>query len=651
MAQASSKPNVTMASIENRLADAFKRKEGIDWQDIRDEKKLCWLFAYYHYFNANDSKLGDVAAGDVLRIPKYHDDIVGIYRDDDADEQDVDAVVYVDVDSLDPKTAAVDIVTILQNAEREMVLYAKKSYDSRRLAANDPKMADCFANLDIQAFSKDQPLKIVAITRARPQARLRNKIQAAVDGANPKYSNVSYAIYFGGDIEGMIIETESPREYVQEAQIKIDAAGGVCRYGDSAIVNIAASSLKNLFENYRYSGLFAQNLRYYVTMKSVDSNVRKSIAEKSGQFWYLNNDIIVICDDYSIDGGAGGVTLKNFSIVNGGQTTHLIGGSDVGEPGGSPDFFLQCKIIKNPGAGEEARLKFIADVAEASNTQKPIKNKDLVANRPEQRLLKAQLAKANVFCQIKRGEKVNKQLYKEDWQSTTNEELGQLLLSFMYQEPGTARNNKARVTGSKYDLIFGKIKSQTETYNTDLLIDLTRFASLYKEWERNLKKNGCGDKDKLGLVANGLHVMAAILGLLEKYNVDRSLVGVLNSSSATGENRIKPAQRYDLSHRLFNADIFSNKQKLFQLFDLLYSEIIAPAYDYYRSMTPSAVYSNFTKTQKCYATSVLDRFRYYFANNPLVPNGSSPVNVLTATLLYIPTPAEYDANQRLRAGK
>lgn len=186
---------------------------------------------------------------------------------------------------------------------------------------------------------------------------------------------------------------------------------------------------------YGYRGLFSQNLRYYVKSAKVDENIIESMQEHPDNFWYFNNGIILICEDYLISETS--IILRKFSIINGGQTTKLIGETEFNK-----DFFLQCKIIKNKYLDEDERLEFISDVAEASNTQKPIKNKDLIANRIEQRLLKKQMANEGVYCQIKRGEKINKKLYPNAWQNTTNEELGQFLLSFVYQKPGTARGSK-----------------------------------------------------------------------------------------------------------------------------------------------------------------------------------------------------------------
>ena len=53
----------------------------------------------------------------------------------------------------------------------------------------------------------------------------------------------------------------------------------------------------------------------------------------------------------------------------------------------------------------QEKNEFIAKVAEASNTQKPIKAKDIIANRIEQRNLKTMLAENKVFIEVKRGEK------------------------------------------------------------------------------------------------------------------------------------------------------------------------------------------------------------------------------------------------------
>ena len=56
---------------------------------------------------------------------------------------------------------------------------------------------------------------------------------------------------------------------------------------------------------------------------------------------------------------------------------------------------------------------FLSKVAETSNTQKPIKTRDIIANRIEQKKLQKQMKAVDVYVQIKRGEKINKLQYPE----------------------------------------------------------------------------------------------------------------------------------------------------------------------------------------------------------------------------------------------
>ena len=61
-------------------------------------------------------------------------------------------------------------------------------------------------------------------------------------------------------------------------------------------------SLKSNYQKYGKAGLFAQNLRFYVADKKVDVGIENTIREKGENFWYYNNGIIIVCDDYRIVG-------------------------------------------------------------------------------------------------------------------------------------------------------------------------------------------------------------------------------------------------------------------------------------------------------------------------------------------------------------
>ena len=436
-----------MGNLEQYISNLEKEFESNSFDAMKTaskEEKLLYLFSYYHYFNADNSKISDVIQGDVFDKQSL-DKIAGIYIDSDSDSSDVDAIVvkYLDEDDV------FDFPLVLRSFKdaETMLLKAISNSPCRK------EIQQILSDEDYK-ISSHKPLKIKIITNYNPpNVGKKRTIINALNALKPSQDYISFSISFGFDIEYEILEIENPKEYVDIAAIKVDSSYNKLVYGEeeSLIVNVSAKSLQALYEQYGYRGLFAQNLRYYVKNARIDDSILQSIQETPDIFWYLNNGIIIICDRYSIYGDK--VVLYNFSIINGGQTTKLIGEAIF-----EKDFFLQCKIVKNKYSDENEKIAFIAHVAEASNTQKPIKEKDLIANKPEQRLLKKQLAEAGIYCQIKRGEKVNKKLYPAAWQNTTNEELGQFILSFAYQKPGIARGNKASICGNKerYNLLFGK---------------------------------------------------------------------------------------------------------------------------------------------------------------------------------------------------
>ena len=204
------------------------------------------------------------------------------------------------------------------------------------------------------------------------------------------------------------------------------------------------------------------NLRYYIKSTNIDNKIEESILFDGKDFWYLNNGIIIVCNDYKVVGNE--VWLKQFSIVNGGQTSRMIGTIPFND-----DFYISCKIIKNVFETAQEKNLFISKVAEASNTQKPIKAKDIIANRIEQRNLKSLMQENGVFIEIKRGEKCNHEIYPEAWQRTKNNELAQDLYSFVFMEPGPARNSVSSMLSNeeKYNVIF-----REHEYSFDFLRDV-----------------------------------------------------------------------------------------------------------------------------------------------------------------------------------
>ena len=252
-------------------------------------------------------------------------------------------------------------------------------------------------------------------------------------------------LYFCDDIVDEIKESESRRPTVETGKITIDEANNALYYGeDAVIVNVSAFSIKELYATHS-TNLLSRNLRYYIKKRDIDSSINETISRTPETFWFKNNGITIICDWFEVDGKH--VKLKNFSIVNGGQTTTLLHKSK--EINKENDLFLPCKIIRTLGETEDEKNRFSLEIAKATNSQKAIKSIDLKANAPEQVRFATAMRNAGLFYQTKRGEEIPKD-FREDHKNTDLVEVGKLCLAGIFQLPAVSRCKPSTIYIEKY---------------------------------------------------------------------------------------------------------------------------------------------------------------------------------------------------------
>ena len=257
---------------------------------------------------------------------------------------------------------------------------------------------------------------------------------------------VEVSILFAADIKQEIDTAQAIKQVVEQGKIQIDEKDNYLLYGDNAaIVNVSAFSIKELYAKYNIS-LLAHNLRYHISGGTIDKDIRATIQDKPESFWLKNNGITIICDEFRIDGRE--VHLKNFSIVNGGQTVYVLHNSKILDK--NRDFFLTCKIIKIEGKTAEDKNNFTLEIAKSTNSQKPIKPADLRANAPEQKRFANAMREIGIFYETKRGEKTPKQFKTASYLHTKLLEVGKLCLAAIFQLPCTSRNKPSTVYTDKY---------------------------------------------------------------------------------------------------------------------------------------------------------------------------------------------------------
>ena len=392
----------------------------------------------------------------------------------------------VDILLSDPNTEGADLVigqskfyTSIQyddvlNAMTKMALFYKDMIRGQYEQVN-PTVQRRFMTL-LSDIGDESKIRFVFYTSAPQSGIHRDRIEKKFREQFTETNNIEVSILFADDLVDEIKESESRRPAVESGKIQIDKRDNVLLYGDgAAIVNVSAFSIKQLYARHN-TNLLARNLRYHVAGRDIDNAIKETIASDPDSFWLKNNGITVICDDFEIDGKD--VRLKNFSIVNGGQTTYMLHKSTSINMGN--DLYLPCKIIKIAGDAEDDKNRFALSIAKATNSQKAIKPVDLKANSPEQVRFVQAMREAGIFYQTKRGEAVPR-AYRMPYLNSDLVEIGKLCLAGIFQAPCLSRAKPSSLYQEKYyEPIFNGNQSQIAKLCRELLYMDHYFRTVYQ---------------------------------------------------------------------------------------------------------------------------------------------------------------------------
>lgn len=243
------------------------------------------------------------------------------------------------------------------------------------------------------------------------------------------------------------------------------------------VSSIDGNELVRLYEKHK-DKLFQLNVRYYLGENKINKKIIESASNPvvRDKFWFLNNGITIICDEYekiTITSENLKLKLENFQIVNGTQTTRCI--YEAYKKTGNVDGIkVLVKILK---AGKDLAEK----ITESTNSQNPVNSRDLRSNDNIQRLLERSLLDRGYYYQRKRNQYIDKLQDKV----IDNLLFAQIYYSFYLGKPHEARNQRAKLFGddSVYSQIF------TPELEPEKVIFLHLLYRKILDLLRNLKKD------------------------------------------------------------------------------------------------------------------------------------------------------------------
>ena len=234
--------------------------------------------------------------------------------------------------------------------------------------------------------------------------------------------------------------------------------------------------------------LFGQNLREGLAKKSRTSpEMIETVKSEPGRFWHYNNGITVIAEQIEVkddeETGKKKIILRNFSIINGAQTTstlheHYQSADITDDP---EQIYSQLKKVYVLARLMEVTKDkdFATNIAIYNNSQNAISDRDKVSTNIEQEKLHEFFLDTmgntpHVFINIRSGSELPTSPRIEKHQRTTNEELAQLAFAAFLQEPFSAKDKKSKLftkdnsaeddvlINESYDKIFKYVSPESE---------------------------------------------------------------------------------------------------------------------------------------------------------------------------------------------
>lgn len=454
-------------------------------------------------------------------------------------------------------------------------------------------------------IGEESKIHFVFYTSAPQSGIHRDRIERKFREQFTGISNIEVSILFAGDIEDEIKESESRRPTIESGKICIDKRDNSLLYGeDAAIVNASAFSIKQLYAQHN-TNLLARNLRYHVAGRDIDKAIAGTINTDPDSFWLKNNGITIICDHFEIDGKE--VKLKNFSIVNGGQTTYML--HKNANINSEHDLYLPCKIIKITGNTEDEKTSFVLSIAKAANSQKAIKPVDLKANSPEQVRFAQTMREVGIFYQTKRGETVPS-AYRDPNLNTDLVEIGKLCLAAIFQVPCLSRAKPSSLYQAKYyEPIFNGNQTQVAKLCKELLYIDNYFRTVYlRNFDR--ENSTMADADiRIPFAHNARTICIAFVAFASRYKqgniTDQDMTPIFNSVAYENNTDAlyETFRNLEQLQYFLPPQLFADKEQYDIVLNKLFATIIAAGITSYRyecRNDSSLTATNYLKKDKNY---------------------------------------------------
>ncbi len=188
----------------------------------------------------------------------------------------------------------------------------------------------------------------------------------------------------GSDAGRQIIEIDF-KELSKQGIPCMEASGTTTEDFKSYLCIIPGVLLADIYDKYG-SSLLEGNVRSFLSTKvAVNKKIRTTIMQKPERFFAYNNGISATAmniQTISTPRGKFIVSVKDFQIINGGQTTASLSSARFKDRADLTKIYVQMKLTVIEQTREEEATGLVQDISRSSNSQNKVSDADFFSTHP-----------------------------------------------------------------------------------------------------------------------------------------------------------------------------------------------------------------------------------------------------------------------------
>jgi hypothetical protein len=258
-------------------------------------------------------------------------------------------------------------------------------------------------------------------------------------------------------LEYLFEESRGRGRRIDAAEVKVladvlELTGG---FGKGLLATIPGRELISLYSKFS-DALFARNVRLFLGAKrgSVNAGIMETLEDpfERSHFWAYNNGVTIVCDRFAHDPGTSILTLHNFSVVNGCQTTVALYKSAQNV---TDDVTVLLRVISPPERTIDAIIRF-------TNSQNQIRVWDVRSQDRTQKRLQRDFESLGtpIYYQLRRGDvqaldpTIRRKFRSGRKMRVIRHDLLAQYLAAFKQNPVMAYKHKSQLFAKMYDDVF-----------------------------------------------------------------------------------------------------------------------------------------------------------------------------------------------------